>query len=185
MAFRHGRHILGGAIASLALAATQAASSASAPPRWIVFSAQPDGTALAQLFRVQTTGDGLQQITTGSKSATDPAFSPDGTRIVFSRLGSGIFRVNLDGTGLRRLTSGARDTYPVWSPDSKRIAFIRPYRTQWRVHVLSASGGAAAAASGAPAGGRQLDRNSKPSSSRPQGACEARCSDGKVRSTSV
>ncbi|MEA2171406.1 MAG: TolB protein, partial [Solirubrobacteraceae bacterium] len=57
-----------------------------------------------------------------------------------ARLGSGLFSMNLDGTGLRRLTSGLRDIYPVWSPDGKRIAFLRPFRTEWRLYVMSGSG---------------------------------------------
>jgi Tol biopolymer transport system component len=134
------RAVFGAAIVVLGLAAAQAVAGAADAPRWIVFSGEPGGTALPQLFRVQTTGAGLEQITTGAKPATQPAFSPDGQRIVFARLGSGIFRTNLDGTGLRRLTSGVRDTFPVWSPDGKRIAFVRPYRAQWRVHVMSTSG---------------------------------------------
>ena len=91
-------------------------------------------------MRIRTNGSGLKQLTTGSKSATEPAFSPDGKRIVFARLGSGIFRMNLDGTGLRRLTSGARDIYPVWSPDGKRIAFLRPFRAEWRLYVMAPTG---------------------------------------------
>jgi TolB protein len=94
------------------------------------------------------------QITTGRRPATAPAFSPDGKRIAFVRLGSGIFRVNLDGTGLRRLTSGVRDSYPVWSPNGKRIAFVRPHRSQWRVHVMSASGGGQHQLPQAPPAGR-------------------------------
>jgi len=141
MGLRARGAILGVAIAALGLAAAQAVAIAEDAPRWIVFSAEPDGTGLPQLFRVQTTGEGLQQITTGVKPATDPAFSPNGKWIVFARLGSGIFRVSLDGTGLHRLTSGVRDTQPVWSPNGKRIAFLRPYRTQWRVYIMSASGG--------------------------------------------
>ena len=134
------RAFLAVAIGVLGLAVAQAVASAQGTPRWIVFSGEPGGTALPQLFRVQTTGAGLEQITTGAKPGTQPTFSPDGQRIVFTRLGSGIFRANLDGTGLQRLTSGVRDTYPVWSPDGKRIAFVRPYRTQWRLHVMSSSG---------------------------------------------
>jgi Tol biopolymer transport system component len=122
-----------------------------------VFSAQvgaAHGGAPAQLFRVRATGGGLDQITTGRKTATEPAFSPDGKQIVFVRLGSGIFRMNQDGSGLRRLTSGARDIYPVWSPDGKRIAFLRPFRTQWRVFTMSPSGTAERRLAGAPPAGR-------------------------------
>jgi hypothetical protein len=134
--------ILGASVFALliALLVAHAAPGAPAPPRAIVFSAHPDGTGPAQLFRVQTTGEGLAQITTGRRPATAPAFSPDGKQIAFVRLGSGIFQVNLDGSGLHRLTSGTRDSYPVWSQDGKRIAFVRPHRAQWRVHVMSASG---------------------------------------------
>jgi hypothetical protein len=141
----------------------RAAPGASAPPRAIVFSAHPDGTiAPAQLFRVQTTGDGLQQITTGRRAATAPAFSPDGRQLAFVRLGSGIFRVNLDGTGLVRLTSGRRDSYPVWSANGKRIAFIRPYRGDWRVYVMSPSGGQQRRLPQAPPAGRpSWTRNGK------------------------
>lgn len=148
------RAILGVAIVVLGLAAAQAIASAANTPRWIVFSAEPDGTDLPQLFRVQTTGAGLEQITTGVKPAAQPAFSHDGKRIVFARLGSGIFRSNVDGTGLHRLTSGGRDTYPVWSPDGKRIAFVRPYRTQWRLYVMSASGAGRRRLPKAPPAGR-------------------------------
>jgi Tol biopolymer transport system component len=129
-------------VLALSGALVHVARSAAADAHWVVFAASSGGGVPEQLYRVQTTGAGLQQITTGSKPATDPAFSPDGNHVVFARLGSGIFRVNLDGSGLKRLTSGTRDTYPVWSRDGKRIAFIRPFKQQWRVYIAAASGGA-------------------------------------------
>jgi Tol biopolymer transport system component len=135
--------ILGACLLAVAVVvvAGQAAPGAPSPPRWIVFSAHPNGaTGTVQLMRVQTDGEGLRQITTGSKPATEPAFSPNGRRIAFARLGSGLFAMNPDGTGLRRLTSGPRDIYPVWSPDGKRIAFLRPFRAEWRVYVVSPTG---------------------------------------------
>lgn len=135
--------ILGTSVLALALGlAVVHAALGATTQRWIVFSAHPDGTGDQQLFRVDTTGAGLKQITTGRLPATAPAFSPVGTQIVFARLGSGIFRVNLDGTSLRRLTSNARDSQPVWSPGGKRIAFLRPYRGDWHVYTMSATGGA-------------------------------------------
>ena len=147
--------ILGASVLVLALAVVHAAPGATPARRWIVVSAHPGGaTGPIQLMRVQTTGAGLQQITTGSKPATEPAFSPDGKRIAFARLGSGIFRMNLDGTGLRRVTSGVRDIYPGWSPDGKRIAFLRPFRAEWRLYVVSPTGAGERRLPQAPPAGR-------------------------------
>lgn len=126
--------------AAVALTTAVVAASASPGSRWIVFSAHPDGAVVPQLFRVHADGAGLEQITTGNGPAVSPGFSHAGTRLVFSRLGSGIFSANVDGTGLRRLTSNARDSYPAWSPDGTRIAFLRLHGTDWRLFTMAASG---------------------------------------------
>ena len=64
----------------------------------------------------------------------DPQISPDGARVAFTRVWvdteadeyrTAIWLVNADGTGLRRLTAGERDTQPRWSPDGTRLAFVR------------------------------------------------------------
>ncbi len=139
---------------AVVLAITAAATAARAgSARWLVFSATPPGTTASQLFRIQSSGKGLKEITTGKLSAIDPAFSPDGKRIAFARSGSGIFTMNPDGTGLRRVTTNGRDSYPTWSPDGKRIAFVRP-GTDWNVYVVSSSGGAPLKLSQAPPAGR-------------------------------
>ena len=143
------------ATAVLAIALKLAVSApAAADVPWVVFSAHPDGTALQQLFRVQSNGDGLQQISKGASPATDPAFSPDGKRIVFVRLGKGIFSIGLDGTNEKRLTKNGRDSYPVWSPSGKQIAFLRPYKKQWTLFVMTSSGAKEHRLPLAPAGGR-------------------------------
>jgi Tol biopolymer transport system component len=144
--------------ASLALAVlfatgATATAAATAPVRWIVFSATPQGLEASQIFRIQSSGKGLNQITTGSLSSIAPAFSPDGKRVAFARNGVGIVTVNLDGTGLHRLTTNGRDSYPTWSPDGKRIAFVRP-GTAWEVYVMPSSGGAQRRLAQAPPAGR-------------------------------
>jgi Tol biopolymer transport system component len=116
-------------IATIALGLVLSAegSDAASSTKWIVFAASPQhGTQPSQLFRIRTTGSGLKQITTGVRGAVSPDFSPDGTRVVFRRGLSGIFVVNVDGRGLKRLTDGRDDAYPVWSPDGRAIAFLRP-----------------------------------------------------------
>lgn len=107
----------------------------------IVFSAIPQGKAASQLFSIQPSGAGLKELTTGASAALDPAISPAGTRLAFVRFGFGIFIVNTDRSGYRRLTTNPRDSYPTWSPDGKRIAFVRPVGKAWKVFVVAVSGG--------------------------------------------
>ncbi|MGH2669103.1 MAG: peptidase S9, partial [bacterium] len=56
-----------------------------------------------------------------------PAWSPDGTQLVFTGFDGGLsdlFIINRDGSGLRRLTNDKYgELQPTWSPDGKTIAF--------------------------------------------------------------
>jgi len=133
--------------------ATQSASSAT-NGEWIVFSGAPNGLLPNQLFRMKTDGTGLQQITTGAQNATEPSFAPKGTKIVFARLGRGIYTINLDGSGQRRLSTGAHDLFPVWSPNGKSIAFVRIYKGDFRLYLMKANGSGKHRVKAAPPSGR-------------------------------
>ncbi len=77
--------------------------------------------------------------------ATQPAVSPDGTRIAFvGRDGDNrdVYVVNTDGTGLRRLTAApGDDDQPAWSPDGTRIAFRSTRAGLPDIWVMDADGG--------------------------------------------
>jgi Tol biopolymer transport system component len=143
------------AAASTASAHPQRSSGPSAgQPRWIVFAARAPGLGVEQIFRIQPSGRGLKQLTKGPHPSGSPAFSPDGKRIAFTRLGVGLFSMNVDGSGLRALTKNVRDGFPAWSPDGKQIAFIRPLGSEWEVMVMSASGAGQHQLRKAPPAGR-------------------------------
>ena len=90
----------------------------------------------------------------------DPQISPDGSRVAFARVTvnekenryeTSVFEVGSSGSSApRRLTSGIRDTTPRWSPDGRRIVFVRavekdgkPQPTQ--LYLLDIEGGEARA----------------------------------------
>jgi Tol biopolymer transport system component len=121
--------------------AGQATAAGSRVSSLIVFSAALDnGTDGQQLFRVRVDGSGLEQISFGRKIAQDPVFSPNGKRVVFARLGEGLFVINVHGSGLRRLTPDGTDHAPAWSRDGQRITFLRSYKNAYRVYVMRADG---------------------------------------------
>lgn len=69
------------------------------------------------------------------------AISPDGTKIAFTYKGD-IFTVPATGGEAHQLTSGTDyDTAPVWSPDSRTIAFASDREGSPDLYIIDAKGG--------------------------------------------
>lgn len=83
---------------------------------------------LSHVWVVNADGTGARQFTRGDRSATSPAFSPDGKWLAFSSSRSGrgqVWAIPMDGGEARQVTDadpGASGF--AWSPDGKRIAYL-------------------------------------------------------------
>jgi TolB protein len=140
----HPRRLACIAVASLASLALASASAAARPADRLVFERIDSATGKIGLYTMRPDGSGLRAITSpgaGEDRDSLPDWSPDGRRIAFERaLGPlpsagpppvvGIFVMDADGSHVRQLTqlqpgSGTEDHSPSWSPDGRRIAFMR------------------------------------------------------------
>ena len=93
-----------------------------------------------RIFVSSPNGGGARAITRpGALFDTTPAWSPDGTRIVFHRFGAGLFVASANGGPARRLTRSQADRDPAWGADG-RIVFARPLANQWRLHAIAPDG---------------------------------------------
>jgi TolB protein len=104
----------------------------------------PDGTRIAfnsgvgtfegDIYVMKADGTSVKRVTSGSRSGdAAPHWSPDGRKLVFTRstrredgsADADIFKVNLDGTGLKRIASSPlNDVSPAWGPTGRRIVFV-------------------------------------------------------------
>jgi dipeptidyl aminopeptidase/acylaminoacyl peptidase len=74
----------------------------------------------------------------------NPAWSPDGGTILFESTvngNSGIYVINRDGTGLRRITTDSAASYqPNWSPDGRRIVFTSDRAGHGDIYLMDVDG---------------------------------------------
>jgi TolB protein len=111
-----------------------------------IYAMRPDGSERVRLTPLPVNRfDG--------QGDTDPAWSPDGTLLAFQRtpepspadgLGSQIYLLNPDDGSVHPLTppSKASAYDPAWSPDGRRMAFVRAYGGGSTLVVTEVDGGA-------------------------------------------
>jgi len=120
----------------------------------IVFSSNKDARGKIEIYVMNADGSGLERLTNNSANDDGPDWSPDGEKIIFSSSrdlnirsrtgGRGIYVMNADGSGQRRLTSKSDPLayFPSWSPDGEKIAlsvFLNdPQRID--IYVMDADG---------------------------------------------
>lgn len=110
------------------------------------------GPEVLDLFVMGADGGGRRQLIDGGAD-TEPAWSPDGERIAFSRQVDGepealfarqLFVVDATGgvpTALLAQPNDGGDTQPAWSPDGEQVAFVRVVGIDdARVMVVDADG---------------------------------------------
>jgi Tol biopolymer transport system component len=112
----------------------------------IAFSAYDFGTHHVDLYVAPAAHlNAPVQITNTNGIEYDVGWSPDSSRILFSRDGRkgniDVRVIDPDGTHPHRLTTNpAKDSYPSWSPDGTKIAFSSDRRGQLDAYVMNADG---------------------------------------------
>jgi TolB protein len=99
----------------------------------IAYAAFRPGDVTTGIYVIDADGGEPTRLTPDDVWGEYPAWSPDGSQIVFSRNMTGfssadfdVWVMNADGTGMKALTTRpGSDGEPAWSPDGSTIAFDR------------------------------------------------------------
>lgn len=103
------------------------------------------------IYAINPDGTNTTRLTTAAGYDTDPAYSPDGSKIVFisQRNGGGnnnndiyneVYIMNADGTNQTRLTNTTESEYePTFTPDGTKIAFSRN-RVDTKLYLMDLDG---------------------------------------------
>ncbi|MEA2555466.1 MAG: TolB protein, partial [Actinomycetota bacterium] len=145
------------AAASVSFSIAPAAATAPAPANGRIAY---DGAGIAAV-----NPDGRDALIVTGGNDHFPAWSPDGTKIAFSRGPTGsrdIYAINADGTALTQLTTNPADDFqPAWSPDGS-IAFVSDRTGDDEIWTMSASDGSAQANLSSAASSNELSPTYSP-----------------------
>lgn len=94
------------------------------------------------IYLMNVDGAGVERLTS-DPGDTEPAWSPDGSRIAFVRSQGekyDIYVMNADGGAVTRITTDGSSSAPAWSPDATRIAFARDVPGDQDIYVMDPDG---------------------------------------------
>lgn len=110
----------------------------------IVYAQGAPDNEEVDLYVMNADGTGITQLTRSPGSETSPAWSPDGTQIVFVGTqddSTDLFVMPADGGEATRLTqTDVEEWSPAWSPDGSQIAYVARNGNGGNIHVMSADG---------------------------------------------
>ena len=80
-----------------------------------------------EVFRARSDGTHPKRLTFNKRPDTDPAWSPDGSHILYERTrqANEIWVMKANATDKRRVVGGQNGSDPAWSPDGQSIAFVK------------------------------------------------------------
>ncbi|HSM05394.1 MAG TPA: hypothetical protein VK858_12315, partial [Longimicrobiales bacterium] len=106
------------------------------------------------IYLMTVDGSAFVNLTDHEDGDTDPAWSPDGSRLAFVSTRSGtadLWVMNADGTGLVQVTDDQGSVrFPNWSPDGTRIAYSASVNDQRDLYVIDAPAPASGPAAASP-----------------------------------
>lgn len=116
----------------------------------IYFAADPEDNGQRDLFRMNSDGSNVTQITNTEEFELRPSVSVDGSMITYQRAtdpsdtDTEIFVANADGSGAHQIStldpSNGGSFSPSWSPDGTQIAFAYSTKTSYELWVVDADG---------------------------------------------